>query len=214
MKYYILPVFVLLFAFRSNAQMEIRAGMGIEFFSDPSLVQYINQNFAPSSNQLPAMNTAIVFEGEGDRGLSENFMMGVGLSYLINSYTYRIDIGQYNLSYHIISPSILGYYVIPGKGYEFKFGGGFGFPFVSVDEFLPGTGITTYKSNGFSVILKGEGNTLVGDNLYANINVGIKYAFNGTPKSNGNSIDNVVGNEKVSFNSLSFSIGLGVTFKF
>jgi len=214
MKYYAPLIFILLFVVNINAQTEVTAGMRIEFFSDPSLVQYLNQNFA-LSNQLPTMNTAIVFEGEGDRSLSKNFMIGLGLSYLINSYTYSEDIGQYNLSYHIISPSILGYYVIPGKGYEFKFGGGFGFPFVSADEYLPGTGITTtYKSNGLSVILKGEGNTLVSGNLYANVNVGVKYAFNGTPKSNGNSIDNVVGNENVSFNSLSFFLGLGVTFKF
>jgi hypothetical protein len=198
------------------AQTEVRGSMGISFFSSPSLTNYINQNFASYDNRLKPINSAVVFELEGDRGINKNFMMGIELSYLINSYTYSVDIGQYNLSYNIFEPALLGYYVIPGIGYEFKFGGGFGFPLVFADEYLPGTGITTtYKSNGFSIILKSEGNTIISGNLYADINAGVKYGFNGKPSYNNNYIQNPgSNNEQVNFNALSFFMGLGVIFKF
>jgi hypothetical protein len=213
---YIASIFIILFYMNCNAQTEIRGSMGISFFSSPSLTNYINQNFASYDNRLKSINSAVVFELEGDRGLNKNFMMGLELSYLINSYTFNYDFGQYNLSYNIFEPDLLGYYVIPGAGYEFKFGGGFGFPFVFADEYRPGGGVTrNYKSNGFSIILKSEGNTIISGNLYADINAGIKYGFNGKPSYNNSYIQNPgLNNERVNFNALSFFMGLGVIFKF
>jgi hypothetical protein len=216
MKHIVTSALIFIFCINCKAQTEIRGSMGIDFFSAPSLVNYINQNYVSYANRLNSINSAVVFELEGNQGLSKNFMMGIEISYLINSFTYSVDIGQYNLSYNIFEPDLLGYYVIPGQGYEFKFGFGFGFPFVSADEYLPGTGsTTTYKSNGFSVILKGDGNTIISGNLYANINVGLKYGFNGKPSYDNNYIQNPSSNyEKVNFNSLSFFMGLGVTYRF
>ena len=59
-----------------------------------------------------------------------------------------------------------------------------------------------YSSTGFGVVLRAEGNTVLSENLYANIGLDIRYDANGEPSdSDGNKITNF--NENVNFNSLS-----------
>ena len=43
--------------------------------------------------------------------------------------------GRYELSYSVLMPTIINYYVIDGQGYNFKFGGGLGLRFASINEF-------------------------------------------------------------------------------
>lgn len=194
-------------------QVELRAGMAIDFASMPSLKDYINQ--IAGTELLGSLNSAIVFSGEADYSLSENYSLGIDAGYLINSYTTVYDLGKYEFSYNIISPSLVNYYVIRGAGYHFKFGGGLGPRFVIADQMLPGTGITeTYKSTGFGVILRADGNTLLGGNVYANIGADVKYDFNGEPKHNGKNLLNRIIPENVSMNSLSFGLRLGLSYLF
>lgn len=209
-------LFFLLFLKVSFSQIEIKGAMGIDFISAPSLTDYLNQNFAPSFDQLGTFNSAVNFSLEGDYFLSKNYQVGIEISYLINSFTFGSDLGQYDLSYNIISPALINYYVLPGLGYEFKFGGGIAFPFVIADESLPGTGITTtYNSNGVAFLLRAEGNTLLDGNFYINIGGDLKYSINGKPKNNGNYLINTSFNdEKVNFNSFSAEVRLGITYKF
>lgn len=208
-------LFFLFFLKISFAQIEVRGGMGIDFISSPSLTDYLNQNFARSFNQLNTFNSAVNFSLEGDYFLNKNYQIGIELSYLINSYTFGSDLGQYDLSYNIISPALMNYYILPGTGYEFKFGGGIGFPFVIADESLPGTGITTtYNSNGIAFLIRAEGNTLLGGNFYINVGGDIKYSINGKPKSDNNYLINDNYNEKVNFNSFSVEVRLGITYRF
>lgn len=213
MKNLFLVLFFLFFINYSFAQIEVKGAMGIDFISSPSLTDYLNQNFAQTS-QLGTFNTAVNFSLEGDYFLNPNYQIGIELSYLINSYTFSSEIGQYNLSYNIITPALMNYYILPGEGYEFKFGGGIGIPFVIVDESIPGTGITTtYNSTGAVFILRAEGNTLLGGNFYANIGGDVKYNLNGKPKDGNNYILNNVNNEQVNFNSFSVEVRLGITYK-
>jgi hypothetical protein len=194
-------------------QLELRAGMGIDFASMPSLQDYINQ--IVGTDLLGSLNSSIVFSGEADYLLNENYSIGIDAGYLINSYTSIYDLGKFEFSYNILSPSIMNYYVIRGLGYHFKFGGGLGPRFVSADQMLPGTGVTErYNSTGFGVILRADGNTLLGGNVYANIGADIKYDFNGEPKHNGKNLVNTIIPEDVSMNSLSFGLRLGVSYLF
>ena len=112
-------------------------------------------------------------------------------------------------------PSILGYYVLNGTGYNFKFGGGAGVRLLSVDESLPGTGSSdNYSSTGYGFILRAEGNTAIAENVYAHIAADVRYDVNGEPENNGENLYNVVYKENVNFNSLSFGIRLGISYQF
>jgi len=213
---YIYAVFILLtFSTTSYSQYDVRAGMGISFGTMPSLIDYLNQNFVPSNQQLGVFNSAIIFSGEGGYMIHSNYEVGIEVAYLINSYNFSYDLGNYRLSYNILMPTAVNYYVIKGPGYDFKFGGGIGPRFVSANQQLPGTtsGVN-FTSVGFGILAKADGNTTIGGNFYANIGVDLRYDFNGEPKNGSTYLYNSAYKKNVNFNSLSVELGLGISYIF
>lgn len=211
-------VLLILISLKSITAQEnqLRASMGIDFISTPSLVDYINQsNFASDGSELPAFNTAVNFSGEYGKIISENFQLSAELAYLLYSYNTSNINGRYDISYDLIMPSLLAFYVVSGNGYSFKFGGGAGIRFLSVDETLPASiRSDNYTSTGFGAILRAEGNTLLGGKFYANVITDIRYDINGEPNGDNGYLRNNVLNENVNFNSLSVGIKLGVSYYF
>ncbi|MEO8399237.1 MAG: hypothetical protein ABI550_05395 [Ignavibacteriaceae bacterium] len=208
-------IFSALCCFNSLAQIELRAGMGINLLSNPTLTDYINQNYAASSNQLANFNTAVIFSLEGGYFVNKTFQMGIEAAYQINSYSYPDITGKYEFDYNIFMPSITSYYVFQGEGYNFKFGGGVGPRFSSVKETLPfTTASNSYSSTGFGFLLRADGNTALGNNVYANIGADFRYDWNGEPKNGSNKIMNSTANKNVDLNSLALGIKLGITYRF
>lgn len=196
-------------------QVSLRGSMGINFMSTPSVKDYINQNFAPSDNQVGTFNTAVNFSGEVGYSLKPTFQIGLEAAYTLTSFTYSTSFSKYELSYGVFSPTLTAYYVVPGKGYNFKFGGGIGPRFVSADETIPPlTSSNNYKSTGLGFLLRAEGNTALSSNFFANIGADLRYDLNGEPKSGGNFIYNNASAQNVNFNSLAFCLRLGVTYFF
>jgi hypothetical protein len=206
-------IFFLLLSNIAFPQVSIRGGMGINLISIPSLRDYLNVNYAPAGNQVAGFATAVIFSGEADIKAAENYEVGLELAYLYNSYTFSTSNGQYNLTYGILMPTIVNYYVIEGQGYNFKFGGGLGIRFVNINEtFLPT--VNAYKSIGFGILLRATGNTALSSNFYANITGDIRYDINGEPKNDGNPLQNRALNTNVNFNSFSLGLTLGITYIF
>ncbi|MHB1686493.1 MAG: hypothetical protein ACYCVH_03855 [Ignavibacteriaceae bacterium] len=216
MKIFATIIFASVLSASAFAQYSVRAGMGISFVSSPSLIDYINENFAPSDQQLGSFNSAINFSGEFDYSVNETYQVGLDLTYLLNSYTYSSIGGIYKMNYEILMPTLVNYYVISGEGYSFKFGGGVGLRFVNVSEQLPATpSATTYTSTGFGFLLRADANTLLSKNLYANIGADLKYDINGKPNSGGKYLVNNNANyTDVNFNMFSAVIRLGLTYNF
>jgi hypothetical protein len=215
MKYFLFIFLLFLFSSLTFSQTEIRGSMGIDFISSPSLSNYINQKYAPPYDQLKSFTSAVIFSVEGDMFLNKNYQVGLELSYLLNSFTYNNDLSTYNLTYNIIMPAIVNYYIIQGEGYEFKFGGGIGIPFVIADEKVKDFALSKkYNSTGLGIILRADGNTVLSGNVYANIGADIKYEFNGKPKNGNQYIVNEATNENVNFNSFSAGLHLGITYRF
>jgi len=188
--------------------------MGINFISTPSFFDYVNQNF-PQGEILEGFNASVIFSGEAGYMVSESYQPAVEVGYLINSYTSSVLNGQYELSYGNLMLSIINYYVINGEGYNFKFGGGGGLRFLSADEKRPGTGTTlNFSSAGIGFLVRAEGNTLLGENIYAKISAQINYDLNGEPENNGQPLVNTVAGENVNFNSTSIGLSLGVAYIF
>lgn len=214
MKKILILIFAAVISFISFAQKqnEVRGSMGIDFISVPSLKEYIDQL---PYEQLTDFNSAVNFSGSYGRMLSESFQLQAELGYLLYSFTSSDIDGQYELAYNLIMPSVLAYYVINGTGYNFKFGGGAGVRFLSVEESLPGTGSSEeYSSVGYGFILRAEGNTAIAEDVYAYIGADARYDVNGEPENNGEYLENNVYKENVNFNSLSFGIRLGISYQF
>ena len=214
MKKNLILIFATAISFISFAQKqnEVRGSMGIDFISVPSLKEYIDQL---PYEQLTDFNSAVNFSGSYGRMLSESFQLQAELGYLLYSFTSSDIDGQYELAYNLIMPSVLAYYVINGTGYNFKFGGGAGVRFLSVQESLPGTSSSEgYSSIGYGFILRAEGNTAIAEDVYAYIGADARYDVNGEPANDGENLYNVVYQENVNFNSLSFGIRLGISYQF
>jgi len=207
----ILISFIVIIAFVSSiaqTQNEVRGSMGIDFVSIPSLKEYIDQL---PYEELTDFNAAVNFSGSYGRMISESYQLQAELGYLLYSFNSNGIDGQYDLTYSLVMPSILNYYVLNGAGYNFKFGGGVGLRYLSIDESLPGTGSSdNYSSTGYGFILRTEGNTAIAENVYAHIAADVRYDIisEAEPSALGNKIGDV------NFSSLSFGLRLGISYQF
>ena len=213
MKKHIFITIILLLNTIAFAQYELKGTMGIYFMSIPSMQDYVNQNFAPSDDQLSSFVSSVMFAGEAGVFISPSFETTLELAYQLYSYTNGSSSGQYELTFSNVAPTVFAYYVLAGVGYNFKFGGGLGARFVNVDESLPATGITTtYNSIGYGIVGRIEGNTLLGSSIYANIGADIRYDVNGEPQNDGTPLYNNLQDENVNFNAFSVGVRLGITY--
>ncbi len=200
---------ILLFASMTFAQIDIRASMGLNFVSMPAVRDYINGNYAPSNNQIATFNSAVEFGGEVGYEFS-NYQLGVNLEYEVNSFTYDFFGNKYEFAYGTLFTSLTGYYLLKGEGYKFKFGGGAGPSFFSVDETLPLTTIAkTYTTTGINIFLRSDAQTKIGANTFAYIGADIRYAPLGEPKNNSQSINPT---SPLKISSVTFGIKLGVVY--
>ncbi len=210
-----ISVLFLLFTMQVFAQGELRVSMGVAGISTSSLRDYINRNFATSSQQIAAFNTAIQFGAEYGYQLKEDFQVGLEYEFMLNSFTVPYYVGDYELTYNIHAPSITGYYVLPGKGYKLKLGGGLGPRFAFVEEKIPPVkAADKYSATGFGIVLKAEGLTTLGGNVYAYIGGDLRLDFNGEPKKEGVNISNKANNQKVNMNSIAAGLKIGVSYLF
>ena len=214
MKKIVLFLWILIIADFSFAQIELKGTMGINFLSFPSLQDYLNENYAPSNAQIGTFNSAVIFTGEAGMFFSNNFEISIEIPYQIYSYTENVGLGQYELAYNSLMPSVMAYYVLLGTGFNFKFGGGAGPRFVSVTESKKWQGTEdSYSSTGFGGLLRVEGNTALAENVYANIGLDLRYDVNGEPEnSNGNTLVNNVKGENVNFDTFSLGVKLGISY--
>lgn len=208
----IILIVAILFSSSLHAQVDVSGGMGISFVNNASLTDYLNIYF-PSGTELGSFNSSIEFFIEGDYSVSPDFQVGIEYAYQIFSHNAVYGGGgNYDLSYGHHKPSVLAYYLISGEGYKFKFGGGIGFRYASVEEKI--LSATTYTTSGFGALLRAQGNTLLGGDVYVNIGVDLRYDLTGEPK-NGDQyiVDNTI-NENINLNSLSVGVRVGISYFF
>ncbi len=198
---------------QSNEQYELTGGMGIAFESAPSVIDYLNYNFAQSDQLSYAFNSAVEGFAEFDFRYSENIKLGVEYCYNYFSYSNVNTIGfVYEFDKTIHGLTALGYYIKEGPGYEFKLGGGLGFRYGIVEEKIYQS--ETYTATGFGMLARAQALTSLGGNVYANIGLDARYDIIGVlNNSDGNLYNDATGLE-VDLSSLAFSVRIGVTYMF
>jgi len=201
----------------SLAQIELKGTMGINFLSIPSVYDYLNESdFTAPGQELPTFSSAVIFTGEVGTFLNKSFELSIEVPYQIYSYTENVGLGQYELAYNSVLPSVMAYYVLLGSGYNIKFGGGAGVRFVSVTESKKWQGTEdSFSSVGFGGLLRAEANTALAENVYANLGFDLRYDINGEPEnSNGSTLENKVKGENVNFDTFSLGVKLGISYLF
>lgn len=187
---------------------EVRASMGIDFVSIPSLKDYLEANY---TDRLSDFSSAVNFSGSYGRMISPETQLEVELGYFLNSYNSSSSLGNYNLTYSIIMPSLLYNYVISGNGYNFKFGGGAGVRLLSITEKIWGDQTDyKYSSIGYGFILRAAGNTAISQDVFAHIGADVRYDVLGEPDNTMG--ENTIG--RVKFSTLSFGVQLGISYQF
>lgn len=202
-------VIVILYSTTLYAQVDISGGMGISYFNSASLVDYINVNFS-GGDPISSFSSSAEFFLEGDYSLNPEFQIGAEYAYSIYSYNKVLGITNYDISINYHKSSLLAYYVIPGKGYKFKFGGGIGLRLAEVTERIGQD--TDYSSSGIGFVLRAQGLTTLGDDLYVLLGFDARYDINGEPSNNGMKIINPIDNSNVNLNLLSFGFKIGVAY--
>jgi len=203
MKKYLLVL--LLFGFSNVfAQFDLGAGMGLAFFSSSDLKDYINGSFANPANELKTFNSSADFFVELGYNVDKNYQIAIEYNFNIFSFNSPLGTGVYNLSVDRHKPSIIGYYVIPGAGYKFKFGAGIGLRFLQAEETIYGP--VNYSTSGIGFLLKTQGDTKLSNDFYALIAGELRYDLPGDIKT--------FTGTTVGFNSISVGLKLGVTYYF
>lgn len=195
------------------AQLDLSAGMGINVSSKSSLKDYINVSFAYPGNEIQSFETEAEFFGEADYQVNEKYDVGLEYAVSIFSYNNSLGLGVYEFSLVHHKPSLLGYYVIKGQGYKFKFGGGVGPRIAISTEKLPNTTLgTDYSAVGWGMVLKTYGMTALGDHLFAYIGGDLRLDMPGVPEGNGIKLHDNSINEDVNLNSISAGLKLGIVY--
>lgn len=203
MKKYLL--LLLLFVFSNVfAQFDLGAGMGLAFFSSSDLKDYINGGFANPTNELKTFNSSADFFVELGYNVDRNYQIAIEYNFNIFSFNSPLGAGVYNLSVDRHKPSIIGYYVIPGVGYKFKFGAGIGIRILQAEETIYGP--VNYSTSGIGFLLKTQGDTKLSNDFYALIAGELRYDLPGDIKT--------FTGATVGFNSISVGLKLGVTYYF
>ncbi|MFA3782500.1 hypothetical protein ABRY23_05480 [Melioribacteraceae bacterium 4301-Me] len=213
MKKLFMIILIFATAITTTAQIDLSFGMGLDFNNVSSYRDYVNENFAPADNQISTFKSSVMFLSEVDYYLPDKFQIGLEYNLLIDSYNTPVGVaGIYEISYNVHRPSLLGYYVIYGKGYKFKFGVGAGPRFASLTEKIVTQ--TNYNSTGLGFLLKAEGHTALSTNFYAVIGVDARYDLVGEPSYSNGKIHNNVNGENLNLNSISVGLKLGISLTF
>ncbi len=185
------------------AQVDVISGMGIGFVYSPSLNSYLEK---VADGKLNAFSTSAEFYAEVAYTISPKYQ--IGIEYVYNLYDFSSSYsGSYTLSYIHQKPSVLGYYVLSGNGYKFKFGAGVGLRILDLTEnYIIDD---DYNAVGFGFLVRTQGNTKLGDNFYANIGSTLRTDFVGVPTNKDKKFNN-----DININSLSISVNIGVSYFF
>lgn len=192
------------------AQWELRGSMGLNMVNMPDLRDYLNGNFSAGGSLQNDFNSKIEFGIEAGNMVSATYQTGAEATVQISSYTSSLGGSQYEFNYQSYSLSSMHYYVIQGKGYRFKFGGGAGPRFFTSSEKIYTNQPVNRTSFGAGVVAKLDASTAISNDVYAYIAFDLRYDYNGEPEGDGKKI--MYSGSPVTVNALSAGIKLGVSF--
>ena len=140
---------------RQSKHLFIYAGMGLCYTSTPSFNTYIrNTIYNGLYDSVKTFSVGLEVFGGVEYEVSKKFSIGLDYSYFTKSRTYDVYYGIEDFFYFIHQPYIIFRYIIKGKNYSFKFGGGTGYHIGQLQISGIGNYVSKYNSSGIG--FKGE----------------------------------------------------------
>jgi hypothetical protein len=195
-----------------SQKLGIAAGIGVTAIRATDVVDYINNRF-PSSPRLDDFASAAEFFCTAELQIDESWGLKAEYAYLIKSYAIaQGTLGNVDYFYAIHMPMVMAQRTYLHKGYSFKLGGGVGYLLAEFMEQVQGAAARDFTSSGFGFKLEAEGNTSLGDPLYAYIVTDVRGSFmNGLKEDNGKTLPITTGGQEnvtMSFFSLGLKLGI------
>ncbi len=163
-------------------RISISAGMGANFHNAQDIVNLINSN-SLITRRVDDFQSGVEFFGTVGVPLSPDWEVKVEYVYLIASYSEGTPFGNAEFSYSLHMPTLIGQYVLhTEQTYNFKAGVGFGYHFGAYTQkysLVDGT----YKGSGVGALIELEGNTALGEDVFAHLGTQIRWDFVGDLKN-------------------------------
>jgi len=190
-------------------------GMGIAITAAPGLVKYLN-TLPGLPQQVTDFGTNVEFFGGAEFPLSVEWGGALEYSYLFKSYNLPTldDAGTYTIFYSLHMPTVMVHYVVPGKGYFIKLGGGIGYHTGSIEQksSLYGTD-STYSAHGVGFKVQVVGQTAFDDHMYGYIGGDMRWELLGKVKGvNGAVLQN--NGQSASLSMFAVGLSFGVIYYF
>lgn len=156
-------------------------GMGISAFSGPSVVDYVNLVAQPAyAQQLGEFTSVTEFFASAEAKIVPSWAAGLDYDYVIKSYSVNGGGGTSQFTYSFHAPGAVVHYLIEGRGYELRFGGGVSYVRATFSEALYGNPtFTDYTADGASVKAEAIGNTMFDEHFYGTIAADLRWITGG-----------------------------------
>lgn len=158
------------------------AGMGVNYHTAQDIVNHINgSGFV--SQRVSEFKSGVEFFGALSIPLSSDWLVKGEYVYLLASYAQNTVYGSADFTYIIHMPTILMEYVlIDGSTYNLGAGLGLGYHFATFTEKSPALN-GDYSGSGVGSLMELEGNTALGEDLFAHLGVQMRWDFIGDLKN-------------------------------
>lgn len=168
-------------------RVALAAGMGVNLHNAQDIVALIN-NSGVVSRRVDEFKSGVEFFGAVSVPLSTDWMVKLEYAHLIASYAEGTSFGSAEFSYVVAMPTVIGQYVLYAERmYNFKVGIGCGYHF-GVYSQRYSLMDDKYTSNGVGTLIELEGNTALGENVFAYLGAQLRWDFVGDLKNaSGNS---------------------------
>jgi hypothetical protein len=153
------------------------AGLGVTLVRAAYVADYVN-SVSTSPTRANDFGVASEFVGALEFKLAKPWGVKLEYSYLLHSQPVQEGgVGDYTLSYGIHLPEVMAQYLIFGKGYAFKIGGGIGYHIAKVSEDYASLGTIDYRSTGIGIKAEAEANTEFDEHFFGVISGDVRTEY-------------------------------------
>lgn len=158
-----------------STRIGISAGMGVNIHNAQDLVQSIN--VIRLGGRVDDFKSAVEFFGAVAVPFSRDWVAKAEFAYMLSSYNLSAVYGNTEVTYVVLMPTLIAQYILfEAPHYNLKVGIGAGYHFGSYEDRFFGS---RYSARGIGTLVELEGNTALGEDLFAHLGVQTRWDFIG-----------------------------------
>lgn len=158
----------------------VSATLGVGALNSTSVTDYINilTQVVPK-DRFDEFTSATLLSVAPEMQISDDWSLVLDYTYLIKTYSVvpgtALWSGEFDYTAHL--PTLCVNYLVAGRGYWLKFGGGVGYARANLGQRIAAVGTDqSFSASGVSFKLSGSGNTQLDTNVYGVISAEMRFA--------------------------------------